>query len=200
MTTDPYQVLGIPRSATDEEVKSAYRELARKYHPDNYTNSPLADLAEEKMKQINEAYEEIKRERIARGQHTSGTGSSYRTSERFAEVRQLINRGEFARADVILESVVQGERNAEWHFLKGCTLVRRGWYFDAQKHFQTACDMDPNNEEYRVALEQLKSTSASYGRVYRQPSSADTACDCCTNLICADCLCELCGGDLISCI
>ena len=54
---DPYQVLGVPSTATDEEVKKAYRNLARKYHPDNYHDNPLADLAQEKMKEINEAYE-----------------------------------------------------------------------------------------------------------------------------------------------
>ncbi|HCO50018.1 MAG TPA: molecular chaperone DnaJ, partial [Oscillibacter sp.] len=54
---DPYEVLGVPSSATDEEVKKAYRNLARKYHPDNYHDSPLADVAQEKMKEINEAYE-----------------------------------------------------------------------------------------------------------------------------------------------
>ena len=56
---DPYQVLGIPSTATDEEVKKAYRNLARKYHPDNYHDNPLEDLAQERMKEINEAYEEI---------------------------------------------------------------------------------------------------------------------------------------------
>ena len=45
MANDPYKVLGIDRNATDEEVKKAYRELARKYHPDNYANTPLSDLA-----------------------------------------------------------------------------------------------------------------------------------------------------------
>ena len=53
---DPYSVLGVDQNASDEEIKKAYRELARKYHPDNYQNNPLADLAEEKMKEINEAY------------------------------------------------------------------------------------------------------------------------------------------------
>ena len=65
--TDPYKVLNIPSTATDEEVKKAYRELARKYHPDNYHDNPLADLAQEKMKEINEAYDTIQRQRHGRG-------------------------------------------------------------------------------------------------------------------------------------
>ena len=61
--SDPYKVLGVSPNATDEEVKTAYRELAKKYHPDNYADSPLADLAGEKMKEINEAYDEITNQR-----------------------------------------------------------------------------------------------------------------------------------------
>ena len=65
--SDPYSVLGISPEASDEEVKRAYRDLARKYHPDNYQNNPLADLAEEKMKEINEAYAAITRSRSGGG-------------------------------------------------------------------------------------------------------------------------------------
>ena len=56
---DPYSILGVSKNATDDEIKNAYRELARKYHPDNYTDNPLSDLAGEKMKEINEAYDAI---------------------------------------------------------------------------------------------------------------------------------------------
>ena len=72
---DPYSVLGVSPDASDEEIKKAYRELARKYHPDNYQNNPLADLAEEKMKAINEAYDAITKQRAGRG-----SGGGYQTS------------------------------------------------------------------------------------------------------------------------
>ena len=65
MSNNPYKILGVSPEADDEEIKKAYRELARKYHPDRYSDSDLADLASEKMKEINAAYEEITRMREA---------------------------------------------------------------------------------------------------------------------------------------
>jgi len=59
MNDDPYAVLGVSPNASDEEIKSAYRELVRKYHPDNYVGNSLSDLAEQKMKEINDAYDRI---------------------------------------------------------------------------------------------------------------------------------------------
>ena len=77
---DPYQVLGVPSTATDEEVKKAYRDLARKYHPDNYHDNPLADLAQERMKEINEAYEAVQSQRKAqRSGGYSASGAGYGT-------------------------------------------------------------------------------------------------------------------------
>ena len=60
---DPYAVLGVSSSASEEEIKRAYRDLVKKYHPDNYANNPLADLAEAKMKEVNEAYDAIMKAR-----------------------------------------------------------------------------------------------------------------------------------------
>ena len=56
---DPYETLGVSKNASQDEIKKAYRKLAKKYHPDNYANNPLADLAAEKFKEINEAYEAL---------------------------------------------------------------------------------------------------------------------------------------------
>lgn len=76
--TDPYVVLGIPRTASDDEVKTAYRNLAKKYHPDNYANAPdIADVAADKMREVNEAYDTIVKERKNGG---SGSGGSYNAS------------------------------------------------------------------------------------------------------------------------
>lgn len=203
---DPYQVLGIDRTATDDEVKQAYRDLARKYHPDRYRDSDLADLASEKMKEINAAYEEIQKERTARGP-AGTTGANYDRTDRenanarYAEIRLLINRDQIREADRRLRAFPEEERNAEWNFLMGCVLFKRGYFVDAQKLFDRACEMDPYNQEYRAARDQSDEQQRNNPTGYRtsQSGNFDSACSCCGNLLCADCCCEMMGGDLIPC-
>lgn len=157
--TDPYVVLGVSRTASDEEIKKKYRELARKYHPDNYANNPLADLAQEKMKQINEAYDAITKERAAGGAQYKtysqpGSTSSAGASGPYRDVRSAIMAGDFARAEMILGSIV--DRNAEWHFLMGAVAYHRGWLDEASNYFRKAASMDPGNAEYRQAVAQME--------------------------------------------
>ena len=213
--SDPYKVLGISPDASDEQVKEAYREMAKKYHPDNYSGSPLADLADEKMKEINAAYDEITSERKRRKAAGAGYGSSASYSTRgtyqnysnagsgFNDVRSLIMNGRIADAEQILNGVPMDGRNAEWYFLKGTVLYKRGWLEEAYNHFVRASQMDPNNAEYRAAMNQATTQrSGAYGG-YRPtgPTSVGgcTPCDACCGLMCADSCCECCGGDLISC-
>lgn len=196
---NPYEILGVSRNATEEEVKKAYRELARKYHPDNYVGSPLADLASEKMKEINEAYDTImknihKRDKSTEDTSTSSeSGGEERTSV-YIEIRNLINQRNFYEADIRLNSIPTNGRNAEWNYLKGCVLMARGWYFEASKCFSAACNLDPDNAEYKAAYDSINNSSQSMNN-----SDTDTFCAVCQTLMCADCCCEMCGGDLIRC-
>ena len=191
---DPYKVLNIPQTATDDEVKHAYRELARKYHPDNYHDNPLADLAQEKMKEINEAYDTIVKQRAGGGGSTysagnTGTGGYGGASSEFAAVRNAINAGNIAYAEQLLNS--SSNRNAEWNFLMGSVCYRKGWLDEARRYYQTAVSMDPGNAEYRQALNFMASGGSEYYRsAARSSGGGMSACDCC---------CECMGGDLIPC-
>ncbi len=212
--TDPYKVLNVSRTATDDEVKKAYRELARKYHPDNYQDTNLAELAEEKMKEVNEAYDMIQKQRASGNSYSggsSGSGSSgynygYNTysgstDSRFAEIRNMISSRRFSEAEIRLDSMSAADRNAEWNFLKGCVLAQRGHFFDAQRYIETACYMDPSNMEYRAMKNQMSRSAGMYGRGYTTNNASDCdMCSVCQTLWCLDCCCECMGGDCIRCL
>lgn len=211
MTTDPYKVLGVSPSATDEEIKEAYRKLAKKYHPDQYADSPLQELAGEKMKEINEAYDQITAQRKAggsRGRSSGGYGGGYNPvgngNGSFRDVRSLINAGRITDAEQILNGVPAEKRDAEWYFLKGSVLYRRGWLEEAKDHFSRACQMDPGNGEYSAALNQAMSQGSGMYGGYNPNMGMNRGgcdgCDVCSSLICADCCCECMGGDFIRCI
>ncbi len=200
---DPYSVLGVDPGASDDEVKKAYRELARKYHPDNYQDNPLADLAEEKMKEINEAYDAITKQRsggggassYSSGGYQSGYQSGYqgrqayqRSSGSYAQARQYISMGNLDAAEQLLQG---GSRTAEWYFLMGSIAYRRGWLDEARQNYQIACQMEPGNMEYRQALNMMQQG----GYAYRGGSMTGSDCDamdCCTSLMCLNCLCGGC--------
>ena len=208
---DPYSILGVHVGATDEEVKTAYRNLARKYHPDNYDDSnPLKELAKEKMQEINAAYDEIQRNRTTSSHSNTNSNNYYSWANNstgiYATVRQKINERKYREAEELLYTVSDFERTADWHFLNSVCLMQRGKSADAMRELELACSMDPSNLEYQKAKEMFNTSGSRYGSTYygeggrRYRSSQDEACDCCMNLICLDCLCECMGGDLISCI
>lgn len=201
---DPYQVLGVPSTATDEEVKKAYRDLARKYHPDNYHDNPLADLAQERMKEINEAYETVQSQRKAQrsggysagGQRYGGQGYGYQSgyqngyqggyTSRYQRVRMAISSGDLNLAEELLNA--QSDHDAEWNFLKGAICYRRGWLDEARRYYQTAVTMAPDNPEYQRALDILEGR----GTAYRPEGYGDVTTGACGDSSCL----RLCGATL----
>lgn len=188
---DPYEVLGVPHGASEDEIKKAYRDLARKYHPDNYTNNPLADLAQEKMKEINEAYDTLMK---GGGTSNSSTASNYRgqsSSGELNEVRELIRQGRLDAAEAKLDGIAA--HNAEWYYLRGVIAQRRGWMDEAAQNFRIASNMDPGNFEYRNAA---NAASGGGAYTYRQEqyggNQSDDLCNLCSTLMCLNCLCDCC--------
>lgn len=198
---DPYKVLGVTPETSDDDVKRAYRELARKYHPDNYVGNPLADLAETRMKEINEAYDQIMNVRTGKSsgaQTGAGQGYGYgyggaqtgaSSNPIYSQIRAAINAGNLAMAEEMLQRSPQ--RDAEWYFLMGSVYYRKGWFDEAGRAYTQACNLDPANAEYRNALNMLN-MSGGYGG-YR-PMATAGVCDCCTQLMCLSCCCQSCGS------
>lgn len=198
---NPYEVLGVREGSSIEEIKKAYKELVRKYHPDQYQNHPLSDLAEEKLKEINQAYDTLSKQYEGGNGGSNSNNNGYRGNDSsFAQARNYINTGNILAAEQLLDR--SGSRTAEWFYLKGVIFMRKGWYNEANTNLQTACSMEPNNPEYRNALNAINNSnrgfqSTSYNR--RGYGNDPDMCQLCSCLYCADCCCECGGGDLIGC-
>lgn len=178
---NPYEVLGVSETATDKEIRDAYLKLAKKYHPDRYADNPLKELAGEKMKEINQAYDMITRQRESGGgastasdaysggyssRYSSGNAGSYyggnaggsysggysgAHAQEYARVRQLLDSNNLREALAVLSGI--SDRNAEWYYLYGIVQFRRGDYMAASQSLETAVRMEPNNAEYRRAYD-----------------------------------------------
>lgn len=226
MTKSPYEVLGVSPNASDEEIKKAYRDLTRKYHPDANVNNPLADLAEEKFKEVQEAYDMIMRERERGGSYGYGyqgsyqsggssyggyqSGGSYGNSSyggqqevELQAVYNFINSRRFREALNVLDRMPN--RNAQWYYLSAAANAGIGNNIVATDHARQAVNMEPNNPQYRQLLNQLEWNSQRYrnspfGGGYGTNNSNCGTGNLCCDLWIADSLCECMGGDLCSCM
>lgn len=225
--TNPYSVLGVGRGATDEAIKAAYLDLVEKYSPVNYSGNPLADLADKKLQEINDAYDRIMAERRVGTRSDSGAWESYdgsplggsggtqtesyhsagSSSPELQRARSYINSSNYAAAEQILLNVQAAQRNAEWNYLMGRVMQSKGWLDQASKYYAEAARLDPQNPDYRSAAESMNARRNESYQSRSQNTNYNTGgnvagcspCNICSSLICADCCCECMGSDLIRC-
>ena len=139
------------------------------------------------MKEINEAYDAIQRNKGAR--NSGSTSSSAGGSTEYARIRMLINQGRYREAGQYLDMVNSSNRSAEWYFLRGVVMIKRGMVMDGTEYIRKAMEMDPDNEEYAAAYRSVSSASYSpfsSGRPVH--TTGCSGCDICTCLLCTDCL------------
>ncbi len=194
---NPYEYLGVSRNASEKDIMDAYRRIAGEI-----TNSNLNESEKNlRMNELNNAYDTILNELRGTSSYANSNSSQYQQGSgysQYSDIRKQINSGRLDDAEIILNGVPQPMRNAEWYYLKGVIHQRRGWLNDAYGCYQTACSMDPSNREYSTAFNSLNNNARGGYRTNKNTKNGDV-CDICTGLLCADCCCECCGGDLIPC-
>lgn len=199
---DPYSILGVSRNASDDEVKKAYRNLSRKYHPDSNMNNPNKELAEEKFKQIQAAYEQIMNKRTGNSRAFEDSGdfwgfgrqSYVNEEERYMQVAaNYINNGHYYEAINILGQIEN--KSASWYYLSGYAHYGVGNNGLALEHAKTAVQMEPYNSSYQELVSMIEfggnwyqNRRGSYGQTPMYGSS------CCTRLCLLNLFLNLCCG------
>ena len=176
MIEDPYKILGVSPDASDEEIKKAYRKLAKQYHPDLNPGDPVAA---KKMQQVNAAYEQIKNPEKAQPNPGQGSYGGYgydpfgsawqRTYQQESSgdqyqrsAAQYIRFGRYQEALNALSNCT--EKNARWYYLSALANDGLGNQVTALEHIRRAVSMEPDNYEYIQALNEIENGGTTYRR------------------------------------
>lgn len=220
MLHDPYSVLGVSRGASDREIKKAYREKSRKFHPDSYSDDNQKKWAEEKFREVQEAYNQIVDERSGKGASSFG-GYGGQGGQNYSEEDQhLMAAMNYIRARRYNEAIhvlnSMSDRSARWYYFSSYANLGLGNNVVALDYAKRACEMDPGNQEYMQYYQRIQQGGTASGSPfgggygggyggYGGYGSYGRGSDCgtgnlCCDLWCADTMCECMGGDLCSCL
>ncbi len=198
MNRENYEILGVSETATDEEIKEAYRALKMKYNEERWLEGEAGNRAARMLEKIDAAYEEIVRERRE-------SRRSEEEGDPFGEVADLIRKGDLSGAQGKLDSF--NERNAEWHYLQSVVFYKKNWINESKKQLEIAMQMDGGNAKYRDAYEKLRAraeyTQQTGGAPNTNPDPAsggeqmggNWCANCasfCYTFLCVNCLFNLC--------
>ena len=194
---DPYEVLGVSKNASMDEIKRAYKELVKKYHPDKYQNNPLADLAEEKLQEINDAYSYLEKNHGSGYDGASyGGGYSYGAGNSdsgmnsiYNDIRLRLDKNDLLTAERRLNGIDQNDRGAEWHFLYGMLCYKKGYYDQALSYIRRAMEMDGDNYEYQRIYNGMTNRNTMYRSYGGTTTGSDPMCEALKCYCCADLLC-----------
>lgn len=207
---DPYQVLGVTRNASDDEIKKAYRALSRKYHPDANVNNPNKELAEEKFKQVQQAYDQIMKAKqqgtdygeygdfagryyYSRGNNGTGDSSRNKESTKLQAAANYIANHCYKEALNVLDGIPFSERRGTWYFYSAIANEGCGNRATALEHIQNAVSFEPSNIQYRQFQQNLQYGGTWYsnmGSTYERPYSS--AGSFCLSLLCMELFCGMC--------
>lgn len=201
--TDPYRVLGVSPGASDEEIKKAYRNLSRRYHPDANINNPNRAAAEERFREVQQAYGQIMREKqqgYGGNYGSDGAGRGYygggdESPKMQAAANYIANR-HYAEALHVLDDIPFAERRARWYYYSAVANQRSGNNIMAKKHADRAVELEPSNFEYRQFQQHLAyggTWYSSMGSGYDRPYAG--AGNWCLSMLLLNmfCNCCLCG-------
>lgn len=208
MQRDPYSVLGLSNDATREQIDEAYYSLKSDCEAKLFEEGKVGTDASRKLAEIELAYSDCLEDLDKRISFDS-FGSNY------GEVEQLIKDSRIDEAQRKLDTIEP--RDAEWHYMQSVIYYKRNWHIESKKQLEIAVALDPDNAKYKRSLDKMtaqmngaqgggdarSSEQQTVRGGYTQPNSAEASsmacCNTCSTLICCDCLCECCGGDLIPC-
>lgn len=212
MPTNPFVILGVDKNATQSEILEAYKQKRAYYQAHVFDEGESGAQAASMLNQLDDAYQQAM-EMAVESATVTGEGESA-----YEQVKQAIRSKDIETAQKLLDDI--SYRGAEWHYYQSVVFYEKNWLNDTKKQLEIALQMDPQNEKYQRALDNLKkkidgsrpydkegsqgvynADSTQTDRTYTQRDGAvaDGICSACQALWCADCCCECMGGDLIRC-